>query len=101
MRVPCQKPFAPATGPVCNSYSVARSAAPRMVTPSRTIHSLTLPRETREGSPTAPPAHSGEEDTEAETLCQNSDVAISVLQTSRFQDVRGMWGTCTHKNVQS
>jgi hypothetical protein len=34
---------------------------------------------------TAVSAHSGADITEAETLCQNSDVAICVPQTSNFK----------------
>jgi hypothetical protein len=46
---------------------------------------LVAPREVRLELAAAPPAQSGEDDTEAETLCQNSDVAIFDLQTSKAQ----------------
>src|ERR1035438_7564101 len=97
MRVPRQKPLTPATGPVCISYSVASTAAPRMVIPSRTIHSFAVPREFRVELAADPPAHSGDEDTEADTLCQNSDVAICVPQTSNVQDTREEVRKTSHK----
>jgi hypothetical protein len=67
---------------------VASAAAAKIVIPSTTIQSMAMPRRSRDGSPTYPPVDSREDDTEFEILCQNSDVAISVPQTSKFQDVR-------------
>lgn len=43
---------------------------------SRVIHNIVVPRNLRGDSAVFPPAQSGDEDTDAETLCQNSDVAI-------------------------
>jgi hypothetical protein len=60
-----------------------------MVIASRTIHSWVLPRDPRAASPAAAPAHSCEEETEADTLCQKSDVAIGVSETSYNQNVGG------------
>lgn len=88
MSVPCQNPLTPATGPVCNSYNVTNVAAPRTVTPSRTIHSLTALRLLRVGNATAPLVHAGEDVAANEILCRNSDVAISVSLTSLTRELR-------------
>src|SRR5580704_15640222 len=60
-----------------------------MVIPSRVIQSLAVPREWRVGLPVAACAQSGEEVTEAETRCQNSDVAISCSADLRRSSRRG------------
>ncbi len=56
MSVPCQIPCAAATGPRWNAYRVANAAAPKMVIPSRTIHSLDVPRAMRVEFAAASPA---------------------------------------------
>ena len=61
----------------------------RIVNTSRAIHSRTLPCGARAASRAEASAHSGEEETVAETLCQKSDVAIGVTQTSNESDVKG------------
>jgi hypothetical protein len=55
---------------------VANAAAAKMVIPSRTIHSLDGPRAPREEFSAHSPEDSGEDDTVADPLSQNSDVAI-------------------------
>jgi hypothetical protein len=68
---------------------VASTADPSIVIASSSIHVLTVSRGVRAESLAGFPAHSGDEDTEVETLCQNSGVAIFVPQTSNIQDIRG------------
>src|SRR5215470_510179 len=75
MRVPRQKLLTSLIGLILNSYRVASNAATTTVTASRNIQNLEVPRAFRGREPLAPLAHSGEE-TEADTRCQNSDVAI-------------------------
>jgi hypothetical protein len=50
---------------------------------------LGVPRELRVEFAAAPTAQSGEDDTEEEIRCQNSDVAIGVPQTSNVQEEVG------------
>jgi hypothetical protein len=61
----------------------------RIVITSRAIQSRALPCGALAASLAEAPSHSGEEETDAETLCQKSDVAIGVTQTSSHSDVRG------------
>jgi len=66
---------------------VASTAAPKIVKQSETIHNLSVLHELRAERPGEPRAHSGAVDTDADTLCQNSDVAICGMQTSITQTV--------------
>ncbi len=65
--------------------------------PSTTIHSLIVPRALRVDLAVGP-AHSGADVTEVETLCQNSDVAICVTQTSKLQNVGEVVEGISRKN---
>jgi hypothetical protein len=49
-----------------------------------TIQSRVVPRGPRTASPADAPAHSWGEDTEADTLCQNSDVAIAIADLNQY-----------------
>jgi hypothetical protein len=60
---------------------VARVAAHRMVIVSRTIHSLTVPRDPRTTSLDTPPSQSAEEVIEADSFCQKSELAMGVSQS--------------------
>jgi hypothetical protein len=60
---------------------------------------LVVPRALRVELAAAPPAQSWAEDTDAETLCQNSDVAICVPQTSKVQNAGKGWGTSSHEGT--
>src|SRR5580692_4410444 len=75
IKVPRQKLRTSAIGLILNSYNVAKSAATKTVTASSSIQNLEVPRALRAVVPAAPRAQSGDE-TEAETRCQNSEVAI-------------------------
>ena len=88
MRVPRQKLLTSAIGLSLNSYKVARIAAPSTVKASSNTQNFEVPRAFRGYGPDAPLDHSGEE-TEAETRCQNSDVAIifSAILTVRLPTV--------------
>jgi hypothetical protein len=56
---------------------------------SSTIQSLAVPRALRVEPPCDPPAHSGADDAEADTRCQNSEVAMFVPQTSKIEKSKG------------
>src|SRR3954452_8236919 len=75
------------------------SAAPMTVTASSNIHNFEVPRAMRDRGPVAPLAHSVEE-TEAETRCQNSDVAICLPPTSqvRFAEFIGFAAEAACRN---
>jgi hypothetical protein len=64
---------------------VATVAAARMEATSSIIQSFEVPRCERADSATRLPSHSWEEAIEAESLCQNSEVAICVFKTSMVQ----------------
>jgi hypothetical protein len=59
-----------------------------MVNASVTIQSLVVPREPRADSPANPLSLSWEEAMDADSLCQNSEVAMFVLLTSNVQKLR-------------
>lgn len=65
----------------CSQYSVAARAAMTTVSASISIQRLLAPRATRGAAPSNPPALSSEEETEADTLCQKSEVAMYSSQT--------------------
>src|SRR5271163_3460880 len=82
--VPCQNSLSPAMGLVFNSIIDATREAPKTVRTSRTIHMPALPLAVRCWL-AVPLSFQSCADGEgaAETLCQNSDVAIFVSQTSQ------------------
>ena len=68
-------------------------AEPKTVIRSRITHNFAVPRIPRGDLAAGDPAHSGAEDTEAETLCQNSDVAIVMFRRPQSSNAREKWGT--------
>jgi hypothetical protein len=70
---------------------VVNIAAAAMVIKSTKIQRPTVPRELRSALPAGPATHSDEEDTVADTRCQNSEVAICFPRTSNDQDIREEW----------
>jgi hypothetical protein len=72
---------------------VAMIAATKTETTSKTIHSFAVPRTSRGVSPGWLPSHSWEEAIEADSLCQNSEVAIlrsADLMTQELRDRAGI-----------
>jgi hypothetical protein len=61
---------------------------------------LAVPRDLREESSASLPVQSGEADADAETLCQNSDVAIFVPQTSYVLYAREKVGIASHERIR-
>src|ERR1039458_6623477 len=82
--VPCQNPRASFTRPACFLYRVATTAEATIVITSRTIQRRVVPRGPRTASPADASAHSWGEDTEADTLCQKSDVAIAIADLNQY-----------------
>jgi hypothetical protein len=79
--------MATSINPILNSNMVAAAAAARIVTKSNAIQNFAVPRVTREDSADMGTSRSTEE-TEAESLCQNSDVAICFRRPQGFKDTR-------------
>jgi hypothetical protein len=88
MSVPSQILSAAATGPRWKAYRVANAAAPKTVIPSRTIHSLDVPRAIRVKFAAASPADSGCDANEVDPLSRNSDVAITFSRPQKLKTSR-------------
>src|ERR1039457_1496039 len=84
--VPSHRPHTPSPSTACDLYIVAKVAAPAIEITSITIQSFAVPRTPRAGSPATPPSHSWEEAIVADSLCQNSEVAIRVRRPQVFKN---------------